>query len=85
MSHSTSPLPANSHRLLRVDAVLALTGLPKSTLYRMIAERRFPAPVRLSERARAWPEAEVQGWIADRLAMPRGTRAGTVSAHGGVE
>ncbi len=68
-----------AHRLLRMAAVIALTGLSKSSLYRMIAEGRFPAPVRLSERARAWAESEVLAWIAERVAGPRGAGASAKS------
>ena len=53
--------------LLRLPAVLRTTGLGRSTLYRLIAERAFPQPVKLSKRAVAWRQEEVQTWATARL------------------
>jgi prophage regulatory protein len=57
---------ASTPRLLRLPEVLRITGLGRSTLYRMIAEHRFPAPVQLSKRAVAWREDEVRPWADAR-------------------
>lgn len=61
---SESSLP----KLLRLDAVLAQTGVSRSTLYSLIAQGRFPRPVQLTASARAWPEREVCAWIYERIA-----------------
>ena len=53
-------------RLLRRPEVQKLTALPTSTLYRYMKEGRFPAPLKIGERAVAWPLSEVQAWLADR-------------------
>ena len=45
--------------LLRLPAVLRLTGLGRSTLYRLISEGAFPPPVKLAKRASAWRQEEV--------------------------
>lgn len=50
----------------RIAAVTARTGVPRSTLYRLIKQGRFPAPVKLSERSSAWRSSDVDAWIADR-------------------
>jgi predicted DNA-binding transcriptional regulator AlpA len=42
-------------------------GLSRSTIYRWIAEGRFPKPVQLGGYAVAWAEDEIQNWIALRL------------------
>jgi len=55
----------------RIRDVLRITALSRPTLYRRIAARRFPAPVRLGGRACGWPVTELQAWIAD----PEGYRA----------
>lgn len=39
---------------LRLPAVMKLTGLGRSTIYRMVADNRFPCPVRIAIRAVAW-------------------------------
>ncbi len=52
--------------LLRLPAVLKATGLGRSTVYRMIAERAFPAPVKLAKRAVAWRDDDVRRWTSGR-------------------
>lgn len=49
----------------RLASVLRLTALSRATLYRRIAQGRFPRPVHLGGRACGWPRAAVQDWIAD--------------------
>jgi prophage regulatory protein len=55
-------------RLLRLPVVLDRIGLRRSLVYEMMAEGRFPAPVKLSGRAVAWPSDEIDAWIAERIA-----------------
>ena len=38
-------------KILRLPAVLQATGLARSTVYRMMAEHTFPAPIKLAKRA----------------------------------
>lgn len=54
--------------LLRLPDVCARTGLPKSSVYRLIRQQKFPAPVPLAGRTRAWDSAAVDGWIAACIA-----------------
>lgn len=56
------------NRIFRRPAVQDMTGLSRSTLYAMIAEGRFPAPVKLSMRAVGWREADLNEWLASREA-----------------
>ncbi|PKQ01148.1 MAG: AlpA family transcriptional regulator [Alphaproteobacteria bacterium HGW-Alphaproteobacteria-13] len=42
-------------------------GLGRSTIYRWMAEGRFPKPVQLGGYAVAWAEEEIETWISDRL------------------
>jgi prophage regulatory protein len=48
--------------LLRLPAVMKMTGLGRSTIYRMVAQQRFPCPVRITSRAVAWRRADVDQW-----------------------
>jgi len=57
-----------SSLLLRLPAVMKLTGLGRSTIYRMVAERRFPCPVRITNRAVAWRRADLDHWSEARPA-----------------
>ena len=60
------PESGSSDRLLRLPAVLKLTGMAKATIYRLIADRRFPRPIRITGRAVAWRERDVLEWIRAR-------------------
>ncbi|MEO6714261.1 MAG: AlpA family phage regulatory protein [Mycobacteriales bacterium] len=59
---SIGPIPP----LLRLPAVLEATGLGRSTVYKMIAEHQFPAPVKLAKRAVAWRDDDVRRWTSGR-------------------
>ena len=54
--------------LLRLQQVQALTGLARSTLYKLLAERDFPSPIPLTGRAVAWDSRAVDSWIQSRIA-----------------
>jgi prophage regulatory protein len=56
---------------LRLPEVKALTGLSKTSLYALIREKRFPAPVRLGPRAVAWVRSEVRRWAVERVHASR--------------
>ena len=56
----------DTDRLLRIREVCALTGLSRATLYIMVRETTFPAPVRLRARAVAWRASEVRAWMESR-------------------
>ena len=51
---------------LRLQAVVRVTGLSRSTLYRLIADEQFPRPVRLGPRAVAWRRTDVEAWSEAR-------------------
>lgn len=57
-------------RLERLPAVIARTGLSRTTLWRR-AGVDFPAPVRLGPQTIAWVSDEVDQWIVDRIAASR--------------
>ncbi len=51
---------------LRLPAVMRMTGLGRSTIYRMVADKRFPRPVRLATRAIAWRRTDLDSWSESR-------------------
>jgi prophage regulatory protein len=55
-------------RLLRLPAVLDLTGLRTTSIYGQAKTGLFPPPVKLTERCSAWPEHEVAQVNAARIA-----------------
>lgn len=58
--------------MLRMKSVIALTGLSRSTLYRLIESGDFPPGVRLTTHTIAWPASEVANWIQLRIAARQG-------------
>ena len=61
-----------THNILRLPAVKARTGLSRSTIYLRISDGSFPASISLGGRAVGWIEAEIQGWLEDRIQASRG-------------
>ena len=53
-------------RILRRRDVEILTGLSRSTLYAMMANGKFPSPIKLGERAVGWQDKDFADWIASR-------------------
>lgn len=53
-------------RALRLPEVMRITGLGRSTIYRLIVQGLFPRQIRLSARAVAWTEEDVSAWLATR-------------------
>lgn len=66
------PAPrATPHRILRLPQVCKMTGLRRSFLYELQAQRRFPQSIKLGARALGWVEGEIQAWIAARIESSR--------------
>ncbi|MDO8769509.1 MAG: AlpA family phage regulatory protein [Burkholderiaceae bacterium] len=59
----SNPLP---NRLLRLPDVVRYTGLSRSSIYALQGEGKFPKSVKLSLRAVAWPQQQIQKWIEGR-------------------
>ena len=55
---------------LRIAGVVRLTGLGRSTIYRLMADAQFPKPVRLAKRVVAWRRTDLEHWSEAR---PRAT------------
>lgn len=49
----------------RMADVIRITALSRATLYRRIAEGKFPPPVHLGGRACGWTPTALQAWIDD--------------------
>lgn len=58
-------------RIVRMNTVLARTGLSKSTIYRKITEGTFPPRIKISVHGAGWRESDINRWVAD----PVGWRA----------
>ena len=62
--------PRRVTRLIRLPEVQHRVGLRRSTIYRWMAEGKFPKALPLGSHAVAWAEADIEFWIAERSAKP---------------
>ena len=51
--------------LLLANEVEKMTTLDGKTIARLISQERFPTPLQLSDRRRAWRRSEVDCWLSD--------------------
>jgi len=66
MQHVQLTAEAVRPAILRLPEVMRMTGLGRSTIYRLLAAGRFPPPVQLSVRAVGWRRSDVDNWTAER-------------------
>ena len=67
--HQTQAVPPTPARMLRIADVVRRVGLGRSTVWRMVQEKTFPAPRRLGPRAVAWIEGEIANWVLNRPSL----------------
>lgn len=60
-----------AERIIRRPEVEDRTGLSRSTIYAMMAEGRFPQPVRLGKRAVGWTQTSIGDWLDARPTTAR--------------
>ena len=65
--------PDKRLQVLRMPQVCKVTGLCRSLIYQLEAEKRFPSRIRLGLRAVGWIEGEVQEWLATQIERSRGS------------
>jgi prophage regulatory protein len=61
--------------IIRLPAVRARVGLSRSQIYELVRQGKFPAPIKLSERASGWQESSVSEWVNARIEAARLSRA----------
>lgn len=52
--------------LYRLPEVMARTGLARSTIYKWIELKQFPAPIKLGARVSAWKSSDLEKWLNSR-------------------
>lgn len=58
--------PSDRGRFLRINDVIATTGLSRATIYRQIDAGAFPKQVPLTARAVGWWETSIEEWLNGR-------------------
>jgi prophage regulatory protein len=67
--HSQDFLRGNKTRMLRLSQVVERVGLGKTTIYALQKAGQFPHSVPLTSNSVRWIEAEIEHWLASRLAV----------------
>ncbi len=62
-------------KLIREPDCRALTGIPRSTRYALMAKGQFPRPIKIGQKAVAWVESDVLDWIHNRIEQSKGRKA----------
>lgn len=60
-----------NERVLRLEEVQAITGLSRSSIYRMIGRETFPSQIKLGVRSCGWLKSEVDEWLSRRIEKAR--------------
>jgi prophage regulatory protein len=69
MSHTATDQPRSAPgRLLKMKDVARETSLHRATIYRRVAEGKFPSPVPIGGGRVAWPERDIEAWKDSILA-----------------
>lgn len=55
-----------AERMVRWPEVKHRTGLSRTTTWRMIRNKKFPAPIKLSDHAIGWRLSDLDAWFASR-------------------
>lgn len=58
-------------RFLRLSVVRERVGLGDTRIHELELEGRFPKRIKISDRAVAWVESEIEDWMQKRLASRR--------------
>lgn len=61
-------------KILKLPEVMKATALSRSSIYAFVNKSKFPAPVKLSERAVGWLSSEIDGWLAQRAELRGGAK-----------
>ncbi len=56
-----------SEQILRLLAVLAMTGKCRSSIYAEIKDGRFPAQIHIGKRAVGWTRSSIEAWMQSKI------------------
>lgn len=67
MTSQPAPVSTGTDRLLRIEEVISIVGIGRSTIYDAMRRNDFPPVVRLSRRCSRWSESAIRAWVANRV------------------
>jgi prophage regulatory protein len=60
-------------KLLRLPAVMEMTGISESSVYRLVREKKFPQPIHVAvPKMTAWVSDDIENWIEEQIEKDRG-------------
>ena len=63
-----SQVSTGSVKLLRLPAVMEMTGISRSSVYRLVQENKFPKPVHVAvPKMTVWPSDVIEQWVQTQL------------------
>ena len=68
-----SQISNSSVKLLRMPAVMEMTGLGQRTVYQLVREKKFPPPTRVAvPNMTVWSSDVIEKWVQTQLSEGRG-------------
>ena len=61
----------SQYQFIRLPQVIEITGLAKSSIYRLIEEGDFPKQIPLGTRSVGWVKSHVEDWCLERINVSR--------------
>ena len=62
-------------KIIRRHQLRAVSGLSIGHIYELVAQGKFPAPIKIGPRASGWLSREVEQWQRERIAQRDSTKA----------
>ena len=53
-------------RYIRIKDVCEILGISRSSIYRMVQDKKFPKQIKLTERTAVWKLSAINEWVAER-------------------
>ena len=54
-------------KILKLKEVEHKIGLKKTSIYHMVDQKTFPAPIKLGPRSTGWVESELDDWVNEKI------------------
>ena len=71
------------NKIIKLEEVVELTKLGKTTIYTMAKDEKFPKPMKLGKRSSGWFEHEIERWMQD-CSNRRSANSQPFDAKGGL-
>ena len=64
----------NSVKLFGLPSIMEMTGISRSSVYRLVQENKFPKPVHVAvPKMTVWASDVIEKWVQTQLSEGRGT------------